>query len=123
MWPIYSCRGPLCIEGKSRAQRTERYIGEGFDDARLDTLFLALPVSWKGTLIQYTGRLHRLHPGKAEVRIFGYVDRSVPMLLRMFEKRLRGYRAIGYARGRRRWATPNPQTRSSSSATRICFYR
>ena len=78
---------------------TGRYIGEGFDDARLDTLFLAMPVSWKGTLVQYTGRLHRLHPGKTEVRIFDYVDRQVPMLLRMFEKRLRGYRAIGYARG------------------------
>jgi superfamily II DNA or RNA helicase len=78
---------------------TGRYIGEGFDDARLDTLFLALPVSWKGTLIQYTGRLHRLYPGKTEVRIFDYVDRDVPMLLRMFEKRLRGYRSIGYARG------------------------
>jgi superfamily II DNA or RNA helicase len=77
---------------------TGRYIGEGFDDARLDTLFLAMPVSWKGTLVQYTGRLHRLHPGKREVRIFDYVDREVPMLLRMFEKRLRGYRAIGYAR-------------------------
>jgi superfamily II DNA or RNA helicase len=77
---------------------TGRYIGEGFDDARLDTLFLAMPVSWKGTLVQYTGRLHRLHPGKTEVRIFDYVDREVPMLLRMFEKRLRGYRAIGYAR-------------------------
>ena len=76
---------------------TGRYIGEGFDDARLDTLFLALPVSWKGTLIQYTGRLHRLYPGKTEVRIFDYVDRDVPMLLRMFERRLRGYRAIGYA--------------------------
>lgn len=78
---------------------TGRYIGEGFDDARLDALFLALPVSWKGTLVQYTGRLHRLHPGKTEVRIYDYVDRQVPMLLRMFEKRLRGYRAIGYARG------------------------
>jgi superfamily II DNA or RNA helicase len=77
---------------------TGRYIGEGFDDPRLDTLFLALPVSWKGTLIQYTGRLHRLHPGKTEVRIYDYVDRTVPMLLKMFEKRLRGYRAIGYAR-------------------------
>lgn len=76
---------------------TGRYIGEGFDDARLDTLFLALPVSWKGTLMQYTGRLHRLHPAKKEVRIYDYVDRVVPMLLRMFEKRLRGYRAIGYA--------------------------
>ena len=78
---------------------TGRYIGEGFDDPRLDTLFLALPVSWKGTLVQYTGRLHRLHPGKSEVRIFDYVDLRVPVLLRMFEKRLRGYRAIGYARG------------------------
>jgi len=76
---------------------TGRYIGEGFDDARLDTLFLALPVSWKGTLIQYAGRLHRLHPNKTEVRIYDYVDRGVPMLARMFERRLRGYRAIGYS--------------------------
>ncbi len=75
---------------------TGRYIGEGFDDARLDTLFLALPVSWKGTLVQYTGRLHRLHEGKTEVRIYDYVDNSVLTLLRMFHKRLRGYRAIGY---------------------------
>jgi superfamily II DNA or RNA helicase len=78
---------------------TGRYIGEGFDNARLDTLFLAMPVSWKGTLIQYSGRLHRLHPSKTEVRIYDYVDRQVPMLLRMFEKRLPTYRAIGYARG------------------------
>jgi superfamily II DNA or RNA helicase len=78
---------------------TGRYIGEGFDDARLDTLFLAMPVSWKGTLVQYTGRLHRLHPGKADVRVFDYMDREVPVLLRMFEKRLRTYRAMGYARG------------------------
>lgn len=77
---------------------TGRYIGEGFDDARLDTLFLALPVSWRGTLIQYTGRLQRLHPDKNEVRIFDYVDSGVPILMRMFEKRLRGYRAIGYTR-------------------------
>ena len=86
-----------------RAERlvlaTGRYVGEGFDDARLDTLFLAMPVSWKGTLIQYSGRLHRRHPAKTEVRIYDYVDREVPMLLRMFEKRLRTYRAIGYARG------------------------
>ena len=78
---------------------TGRYAGEGFDDSRLDTLFLALPISWRGTLEQYAGRLHRLHPGKAEVRIFDYVDRKVPVLLRMFERRLRGYRSIGYARG------------------------
>lgn len=75
---------------------TGRYLGEGFDDARLDTLFLAMPVSWKGTLVQYAGRLHRLRPGKTEVRIYDYVDREVPLLARMFEKRLRGYRAIGY---------------------------
>lgn len=75
---------------------TGRYIGEGFDDARLDTLFLAMPISWKGTLIQYSGRLHRHYPGKKEVRIYDYVDRNVPMLARMFEKRLNAYRAIGY---------------------------
>jgi superfamily II DNA or RNA helicase len=77
---------------------TGRYIGEGFDDARLDTLFLTMPVSWKGTLVQYAGRLHRLHPGKTEVRIYDYVDREVPLFVRMFDKRLRGYRAIGYTR-------------------------
>jgi len=75
---------------------TGRYVGEGFDDARLDTLFLALPVSWKGTLVQYAGRLHRLHAGKTDVRIYDYVDRNVPMLVKMFQKRLRGYRAMGY---------------------------
>ena len=76
---------------------TGRYIGEGFDDARLDTLFLAMPVSWKGTLVQYTGRLHRLHASKSEVRIFDYVDSRVPVLSRMFERRMRTYRAIGYS--------------------------
>jgi superfamily II DNA or RNA helicase len=88
---------------------TGRYIGEGFDDPRLDTLFLTLPVSWRGTLIQYTGRLHRLHPGKREVRIFDYVDGDVPMLRRMFERRLRGYRAIGYARGEAPLGYEEPQ--------------
>lgn len=77
---------------------TGRYIGEGLDDARLDTLFLTMPVSWKGTLVQYAGRLHRLYPGKREVRIYDYVDREVPLLVRMFEKRFRGCRAIGYTR-------------------------
>ncbi len=75
---------------------TGRYIGEGFDDARLDTLLLAMPVSWKGTLVQYAGRLHRIHAGKAEVRIYDYVDRNSPTLMRMFHKRLRGYRTMGY---------------------------
>jgi superfamily II DNA or RNA helicase len=77
---------------------TGRYIGEGFDDTRLDTLFLAFPVSWKGTLLQYAGRLHRLHPKKTEVQIYDYADINVPMLQRMFDKRLRTYRALGYAR-------------------------
>ncbi|MGD2123675.1 MAG: DEAD/DEAH box helicase family protein [Gemmatimonadota bacterium] len=75
---------------------TGRFIGEGFDDPRLDTLFLALPIAWKGTLVQYAGRLHRRHQGKTEVRIYDYVDEAVPVLDRMFEKRLRGYRAMGY---------------------------
>lgn len=62
-------------------------------------MFLAMPISWKGTLVQYAGRLQRLRPGKTEVRVYDYVDRDVPVLLRMFEKRLTTYRAIGYARG------------------------
>jgi superfamily II DNA or RNA helicase len=75
---------------------TGSYIGEGFDDARLDTLFLAMPISWKGTLQQYVGRLHRLHDGKRVVRVYDYVDPNVPMLARMYERRLKGYDAIGY---------------------------
>ena len=77
---------------------TGRFVGEGFDDARLDTLFLTMPVSWKGTLVQYAGRLHRNYRGKNEVQIFDYVDVHVPALARMFEKRSRGYAAMGYAR-------------------------
>jgi len=75
---------------------TGKYIGEGFDDPRLDTLFLTLPVSWRGTVAQYAGRLHRLYDGKREVRIFDYADLNVPMLARMFDRRCRGYEAIGY---------------------------
>ncbi len=75
---------------------TGRYIGEGFDDARLDTLFLALPFSWKGMLVQYAGRLHRLRAGKEEVRVYNYVDGSVPMLAKMHEKRMKGFRTLGY---------------------------
>jgi len=75
---------------------TGRYIGEGFDDPRLDTLFLALPISWKGTIQQYAGRLHRQYDGKKEVRIYDYLDESVPMLTRMYKRRLSGYKAIGY---------------------------
>ncbi|MFI5382229.1 MAG: TOTE conflict system archaeo-eukaryotic primase domain-containing protein [Tepidisphaerales bacterium] len=76
---------------------TGRYIGEGFDDARLDTLFLTLPVSWHGTIAQYVGRLHRLHEGKREVRVYDYADLNVPMLARMFDRRCRGYEAVGYS--------------------------
>jgi len=75
---------------------TGRYLGEGFDDARLDTLFLTLPISWRGTLTQYAGRLHRLHYMKKEVLVYDYVDLEVPVLARMFEKRRRGYKSIGY---------------------------
>jgi len=76
---------------------TGRYIGEGFDDARLDTLFLTLPVSWRGTIAQYVGRLHRLHEGKREVRVYDYADLNVPMLARMFDRRCKGYEAVGYS--------------------------
>jgi superfamily II DNA or RNA helicase len=75
---------------------TGSYIGEGFDDARLDTLFLAMPISWRGTLQQYVGRLHRLHDNKRVVQVYDYVDDLVPMLARMYERRLKGYSAIGY---------------------------
>ena len=75
---------------------TGRYIGEGFDEPRLDTLFLAMPISWKGTLQQYAGRLHRLCENKREVRIYDYIDIHVPMLEKMYHKRLSGYAAIGY---------------------------
>jgi superfamily II DNA or RNA helicase len=75
---------------------TGSYIGEGFDDSRMDTLFLATPVSWKGRLTQYSGRLHRLHDGKKEVRIYDYLDSNVAVCEKMFEKRRTGYDAIGY---------------------------
>ncbi|MBI4581759.1 MAG: DEAD/DEAH box helicase family protein [Planctomycetes bacterium] len=75
---------------------TGRYIGEGFDDARLDTLFLSLPVSWRGTIAQYVGRLHRLNERKREVRVYDYADLNVPMLSRMFDRRCRGYESAGY---------------------------
>lgn len=75
---------------------TGRYIGEGFDDARLDTLFLTMPIAWKGTLAQYVGRLHREHGAKRDVLVVDYVDQAVPVLARMAAKRRAGYRALGY---------------------------
>lgn len=75
---------------------TGRYIGEGFDDPHLDTLFLVLPILWTGTLQQYVGQLHRTRQGKAKVTVYDYVDSQVPILARMFKRRSRGYRALGY---------------------------
>lgn len=76
---------------------TGSYVGEGFDDSRLDTLFLAMPISFKGKLHQYAGRILRSRAGKDEVRIYDYVDGAVPMLARMYGKRLTAYRALGFA--------------------------
>ena len=75
---------------------TGRYLGEGFDDASLDTLFLTMPISWRGTLAQYVGRLHREHHAKREVIVYDYVDSAVTMLARMALKRQTGYRSLGY---------------------------
>ena len=75
---------------------TGRYLGEGFDDARLDTLFLTMPISWRGTLAQYAGRLHRHHAAKREVVIYDYVDAEEPLLAKMASRREAGYRALGY---------------------------
>src|SRR2546427_613370 len=98
-----SCRGTLHSSGLRSPNTTGRvilatgrFIGEGFDDPRLDSLFLTMPVSWRGTIAQYAGRLHRLHEGKREVRVYDYADLDVPMLAKMFDRRCRGYEALGY---------------------------
>jgi superfamily II DNA or RNA helicase len=75
---------------------TGKLVGEGFDHPPLDTLVLAMPISWRGTLQQYAGRLHREHAGKTKVRIIDFVDTGHAALIRMWEKRQRGYRAMGY---------------------------
>ena len=75
---------------------TGKFVGEGFDAPWLDTLFLTLPISWKGTVAQYVGRLHREHTGKRTVQVYDYADLQVPMLSRMFDRRCRGYEAAGY---------------------------
>src|SRR4051794_2946081 len=77
---------------------TGRYLGEGFDDARLDTLFLTMPISWRGTLSQYAGRLHRRHASKRDVVIYDYVDENEPLLMKMALRREAGYRSLGYRR-------------------------
>lgn len=75
---------------------TGKYVGEGFDEPRLDTILLTMPVSWKGTVAQYAGRLHRNYEGKQEVWIYDYVDVHIPALERMYHKRLKGYAELGY---------------------------
>ncbi len=94
---------------------TGSYIGEGFDDARLDTLFLAMPISWKGTLQQYVGRLHRLHDSKRFVQVYDYVDYHVPMLARMYERRVKGYSTFGYVIEHDSAATQSPNREVSYS--------
>ncbi len=90
--------GAIAPEGETPqvVVSTGRFAGEGLDLPHLDTLFLALPISWKGTVSQYVGRLDRAHPGKTDVRVVDYVDFDVPLLARMFERRLRTYRTLGY---------------------------
>lgn len=75
---------------------TGKYLGEGFDLPILDTLFLTFPISWRGTLAQYAGRLHREHHGKTEVNIIDYVDNNVPVLEKMYSRRVKGYKSLGY---------------------------
>jgi superfamily II DNA or RNA helicase len=74
---------------------TGRYVGEGFDEPRLDTLLLAMPIAWRGTVVQYAGRLHRAFPGKRDTLIYDYVDAELPVLRRMFAKRLKAYHPSG----------------------------
>ena len=106
---VVSLRGGMGIRGLSSSLArmgeehpsqavlaTGRFIGEGFDQAHLDTLFLTMPVSWRGTVAQYVGRLHRMLEHKREVQMYDYADLDEPMLPRMFEKRRRAYEAQGY---------------------------
>lgn len=86
-----------CPSERSKALlATGSYIGEGFDDPRLDTLFITMPISFKGKIVQYAGRLHRPHKNKKEIQIFDYVDSSVSVLDKMYKNRLKTYRALGY---------------------------
>ena len=75
---------------------TGTLIGEGFDHPALDTLVLAMPISWRGILQQYAGRLHRLHTAKSDVQVIDFVDEGNVAVLRMWEKRKAGYKAMGY---------------------------
>jgi len=83
-------------EGRRVIIATGRFLGEGFDDERLDTLFLTMPISWKGTLVQYAGRLHRVCDSKKEVVVIDYLDQNIAVFEKMFTRRCRGYKMIGY---------------------------
>jgi superfamily II DNA or RNA helicase len=87
-------------------------LGEGFDDKQLDTLFLALPISWRGTLTQYAGRLHRLNAAKKEVIIYDYVDFDVPVLAKMYARRRTGYKTLGYE-------IPSPENKEQASQLKL----
>ena len=76
---------------------TGSYIGEGFDEPRLDTLFLTMPRSFKGRIVQYAGRLHRHYMNKQDIRIYDYVDSGISVLLNMFRKRMKTYKMLGYS--------------------------
>ena len=91
---------------------TGRFLGEGYDDARLDTLFLTLPISWRGTLAQYVGRLHRLNELKREVVVYDYADLEVPVLAKMCSRRRTGYKALGYG----------IDTATSQGALQLCAF-
>lgn len=86
----------LSENGSSVIIATGKYLGEGFDNPRLDALFLTLPISWRGTIAQYVGRLHRINDRKKEVLIYDYADLYVPVLARMYGRRIKGYHSIGY---------------------------
>jgi len=86
----------LSENGSSVIIATGKYLGEGFDNPRLDALFLTLPISWRGTIAQYAGRLHRINDRKKEVLIYDYADLYVPVLARMYGRRIKGYHSIGY---------------------------
>ena len=86
-----------CPDGKKKAiLATGSYIGEGFNEPRLDTLFITMPISFKGKVVQYAGRLHRSYRGKEEIRIYDYVDKEIPVLLGMYRKRTKTYKTLGY---------------------------
>ena len=94
-------RALIAVESLERSGRsvllaTGKLIGEGFDHPRLDTLFLTFPVSWKGIVYQYVGRLHRSHTGKVEARVYDYVDSQVPVLAASFRRRMKSYDRMGY---------------------------